>query len=154
MTTTRVKQRTLTRDSRTTHSPPSVPLFLSEPTSSILSPALWRQACISKSPGCFGGGEEPGIIRPLSLSLLLPVLSQLKVKGSKSATGFKDVVFLCTGWRASRTQGYEAGPQGFFAFFYVLRLCCKHRLYKRLDLFSQVWRVKPTGGSALKLYSL
>lgn len=81
---------------------------------------LRKQGWISKSPGCCCGGEEPDIIWPLSLTRLLPELSQLKAKGCKSVTGFYDWPFLCTARGSSHAE-----PQGIFALyvFCVLRLC-------------------------------
>ncbi len=92
----RVKQGTLSQDSTTRASPPLVPILPSKPPALHSLPCLWKQGWISKSPGCFGGGEEPDIIWPLSLTQLLPALSQLKVKGCKSVAGFYNLVFLGT----------------------------------------------------------
>lgn len=79
---------------RTRVSPPSVPIIPSEPPLLYSLHSLWKQGRASKSPGCFDGGEEPNIIWPLSHTQLLPVLSQLKVKGCKSVSGFYDSTMI------------------------------------------------------------
>lgn len=118
MATAPVKQGTPSWNSRTRASGPSVPIFPSK------QPCLYSLSLsVSVNHQVVFVEEKSPTLSDLTLSLrrLLPVLSQLKVKGCKSVAGFYDLVFLCTPRRPSHT-----GPGGIFALyvFRVLRFCC------------------------------